>query len=425
MGDDVAMDSSPAPDPAELHFVELDKLLLDNWQSALERMGIRLEVVQHSYSPGAALSSHAWERGRFCTQKDICLPEFDPNCFGVPPLWNSADKESEFYGYQVCFGWGKKVAKWIPKPTQFMPNERKEFVFHVRDFLAIRPLSRDLPRFLEYWQKRSLIAAEQSRGVPENIKGRGGARSCADVFDWSRLEEFTHVCKPDKGRNQSYVCFRVPLLIGASIVNGALQSHHAAHAWEVGYHATCAYALYSQLYHGKLKQSKASVPGERACYRGDGVYLFSPKDLDSSFQYSLGTTIGWHGVVYHFIRELAFKDPVNRKMGSSKDQVVVDPGNIKLGNLIIIPRYGDDLHGNDGMYYLLPAVATDNLWCPCYEANPINPFTALCRSDQESIANPFAIKLVKSFAKARVAAIQSRRVHPLANLLVQVQIQTP
>ena len=129
MGDDVAMDSSPAPDPAQLHFIELDKLPMDNWQSALEKTGIRLEVVQHSYSPGAALSSHAWEKSNFCRQKDICPPEFDPNCFGVPLLWNSADAESEFYGYQVCLGWGKKVAKWIPKLSQFRPNERKEFVF--------------------------------------------------------------------------------------------------------------------------------------------------------------------------------------------------------------------------------------------------------------------------------------------------------
>ena len=41
----------------------------------------------------------------------------------------------------------------------------------------------------------------------------------------------------------------------------------------------------------------------------------------------------------------------------------------------------------------------DNVWCPCYEANPINPFIALRRQDEESIANPFAIKLVSSFAR--------------------------
>jgi len=147
MTDDTAMDTSPAPDPAELHYVELDKLPLDNWQNALEKMGIRLEVVQHGYSPGAALSSRAWEKSSFCTRHDICPPKFDPNCFGVPLLWSSADSGSEFAGYQVVVGWGKRIEKWItPTPEQLIPNERKEFVFHVRDFLAIRPLSRDLPR---------------------------------------------------------------------------------------------------------------------------------------------------------------------------------------------------------------------------------------------------------------------------------------
>ena len=42
VGDDAAMDTSPAPDPAELHYVELDRLPLDNWQNAFEKMGIKL-----------------------------------------------------------------------------------------------------------------------------------------------------------------------------------------------------------------------------------------------------------------------------------------------------------------------------------------------------------------------------------------------
>ena len=92
---------------------------------------------------------------------------------------------------------------------------------------------------------------------------------------------------------------------------------------------------------------------------------------------------------------------MNRRMGGAKNQVVVSPENIQLGNLIIIPRVGDQLMCNDGFWYFRPPTLNnnDNVWSPCYEANPINPFTALCRQDEESIANPFAIKLVSTFAK--------------------------
>ena len=93
---------------------------------------------------------------------------------------------------------------------------------------------------------------------------------------------------------------------------------------------------------------------------------------------------------------------MNHRMGGAKNQVVVDAGSVALGNLIIIPRCGGELTNNDGSYYVKPPIVgqNDNLWCPCYEANPINPFTGHCRQDEESTANPFAIKLVKSFAKA-------------------------
>ena len=129
--------------------------------------------------------------------------------------------------------------------------------------------------------KRSSIAAEQSRDAPRPIavEGRGGAHSCADLFDWDRVKPYVHTFQKGGKKVEGFI---VPLKTGMSICEGALQPHDTANDWEVGYHATNAYALCSQLYHGKLKQSKSAVPGEQACYRGDGVYLFSPKDLDSS-----------------------------------------------------------------------------------------------------------------------------------------------
>ena len=84
MGDDTAMDSSPPPDPEEVNYIALDQLPADNWQNALVQMGVRIEVVNATYSPGAALSSKAWVRSEFCGRHDICPPEFDPKSFGVP-----------------------------------------------------------------------------------------------------------------------------------------------------------------------------------------------------------------------------------------------------------------------------------------------------------------------------------------------------
>ena len=35
-------------------------------------------------------------------------------------------------------------------------------------------------------------------------------------------------------------------------------------------------------------------------------------------------------------------------MGGAKNQIVVTPENIQLGNLIIVPRVGDQLKNDDG-----------------------------------------------------------------------------
>ena len=71
--------------------------------------------------------------------------------------------------------------------------ENLEYAYHVRDFLALRPLSRDLDRYVPIWNvsnQKSRMASrpEDFRLAPiESI----GAKSCADVLDWDSVSEFT------------------------------------------------------------------------------------------------------------------------------------------------------------------------------------------------------------------------------------------
>jgi len=73
--------------------------------------------------------------------------------------------------------------------------------------------------------------------------------------------------------------FTVPYKPGARILSGDTADADRAAGWELGYHATSAYSLYGQCYHGRFKESKGDQPGERACTAADGVYLYEKKNI--------------------------------------------------------------------------------------------------------------------------------------------------
>ena len=100
----------------------------------------------------------------------------------------------------------------------------------------------------------------------------------ADLFDWDNVEirRFgEHQCNlPGHARA------------------GKLQDLQAKD-YRLAYHGTNAYALYAQIYHGKLPISGSSVDGERALKGFAGVYLFdetaAPKNV---FEYVYKAQLG-------------------------------------------------------------------------------------------------------------------------------------
>ena len=91
-------------------YTALNELDVANWRQTLEGNGLDPNVLRLDYSPANDLRSKLWQSSQFCKSKGIKLPEFHPCSFGCPLLWNSADSGTKYYGYRVCFGWGKKIS---------------------------------------------------------------------------------------------------------------------------------------------------------------------------------------------------------------------------------------------------------------------------------------------------------------------------
>jgi len=227
-------------------YTALNELTGSNWRETLQGNGMDPAVLSLEYSPGNDLSSRVWNRSQYSVEKGIRPPEFEPKSFGCPLLWNSAESGTKYYGYRTVFGWGRNTKHWYPAKTDFMPQNRREFLFHFRDFLAIRPLSRDLDRFIPYWSRSaeageggsSSGSAQQPRGgsLPTQVEGKG-ARSCADLFQWDSPTMFEHNYAKGNGKVEGFV---LPYKPGVRILNGEPTEADKAAGWEVGYHACSA-----------------------------------------------------------------------------------------------------------------------------------------------------------------------------------------
>ena len=74
-------------------------------------------------------------------------------------LWNSGSAGQPNAAYKIAHAWSKHASKWFDdKPVGGKIPNMMEPVQFLRQFLALRPVSADMDRWVQYWSNRDHAA---------------------------------------------------------------------------------------------------------------------------------------------------------------------------------------------------------------------------------------------------------------------------
>ena len=313
-----------------------------------------LDLKAPAYSPGGNLPAQVHPVPR------IWAPGFDERCQGIPPDWTY--KASQSWGERTVVALGKRARGMkvlVPEGGQ-IPEIHWEKVTHLRHFLAIRPLSRG-------WEAAVLAAGcaldEHGDIVPEGVLAseiaeRGEAVDrvpnvaltrptlleaemlrihadvatnipsicCADLLDWERIEEM----EGDKAGH-----YRIPYLPESELDQKlTAQDPETTRVWRRAVHGTSVQALYSILYHGKIKTSSDVSRGEGFLEGYPGVYTHNIEDWGFSKGYATYTSLGIPGLYFQVMVEVARKHGTRAQfpdnLGANKKQCVNKASDVKI-----------------------------------------------------------------------------------------------
>jgi len=270
--------------------------------------------------------------------------------------------------YRIAYNWSKTSGVQNMIETEILggalPNKLEPVMF-VRQFLALRPLSQDLERWIEYWSTWGRMVGDFRVSLGQDvttppITAADVPHVAADLFDWDRAEI---------KRFGKFECHSVPYLPG----------HHKAgelgdlrkNGFRLAYHGTNAYALYAQVYHGKLPVSGGSANGDRALKDHPGVYLFDEQVAAKSvFSYVHKAQIGWEGLLHGFAWEVVYKDCRTSSGSAAGNQTACKQDVVILYNLFMFSKPAEELVTHDDWVY---CSMDGSPWNPRSEANPFDP----------------------------------------------------
>ena len=310
---------------------------------------------------------------------------FNPYCFGKPLLWNVEDTHKQ---YKPLVAWSKWTLSHLKDPFSEKPNAESTALVNLKNYLSVRPVSRDLDRWTDYWHDcdvkgvripqyhdLAISGHPDLKGTsPPDLLGGSMAMSVADLLDWENVRNGT------VAGVHTYVLPFIPTYRRfnwgtendvssdySDYIKTTLNSHICCHG-------TNAYALYTQLYHGRLKASSSADAGERFLSGKPGVYCFQrgSKQEDKLWTNAYGSELGVPGMLYFFMWEVICdkRSAVSSSGGAAKDQWVFAESGVRLLNLHVFIRKVDDIPMNE--IWMFQDKDT-NGYNSLLEAHPLDP----------------------------------------------------
>jgi hypothetical protein len=261
---------------------------------------------------------------------------FNPFCFGKPMLWHNEDVTPH---YKPLVAWSGRVTAEVTDKFSQREDADRIALTNIKIFLSVRPLPRDMDRWIAYWYDCTCVNVSipqfydiATSGHPDlkdckppEFIASEQAISCADLLDWEDIKNDT------LGGAHS---FSVPYIPTYQRFNwdrsvNVPKDHreYCKHTLksDICCHATNVYALYSQMYHGRIKASSSQEAGERALTGKPGVYCFekgTKEEAKKTWTYAYGSELGTPGMLYFFVWEVlcSTENLITSSAGQARDQ---------------------------------------------------------------------------------------------------------